>query len=126
MMPGSSSRTDAGPVGMLLKPRQCTGPSVTVSRAGLPLDTATAWLTPPLGVSWLLLLMAGCPVREVGGYPGLVQVVGLTARLGGRDRALVIRESEMSQHAPDRLLVTIWAAQLLVEDLVGRQPELVV
>jgi hypothetical protein len=49
-------------------------------------------------------------VREEGGYPGLVQVVGLTARLGGRDRALVIRESEMSQHAADRLLVTIWAA----------------
>src|SRR6185437_15154768 len=72
------------------------------------------------------VLLAGRPVREVGGYPGLVQVVGLTARLGGRDRALVIRESEMSQHAPDRWLVTIWAAQLLVDDLVGRQPELVV
>jgi hypothetical protein len=42
------------------------------------------------------VLLAGRLVREVGGYPGLVQVVGLTARLGGRDRALVIRESEMS------------------------------
>ena len=72
------------------------------------------------------MLLAGRPVREVGGHPRLVQVVGLTARLGGRDRALVIRESEMSQHGPDRLLVTIWAAQLLVDDLLGRQPELVI
>jgi hypothetical protein len=32
----------------------------------------------------------------------------------------------MSQHAADRLRVTIWGAQLLVDDLVGRQPQLAV
>src|SRR5262245_53649364 len=94
---------------------------------------APAWRTSPphsppqaLRRARQSVLVAGCPVREVGGYPGLVQVAGLTARLGGRDRALVIREPEMSQHAPDRWLVTSWAAQLFVDDLVGRQPEFAV
>ena len=30
---------------------QCTAPTVTVSSAGLPLDTGPAWLTPPSGVT---------------------------------------------------------------------------
>jgi hypothetical protein len=97
-----------------------------MSRVESPLATRAAILT-SVGVrACESVLLARRPVREVGGYPGLVQVVGLTARLGGRNRALVIREPEMRQHAPDRLLVTVRAAQLLVDDLVRRQPELVV